>query len=188
MKEKREQAPQKEPIDWKKEAWEWVKIIATAAVIAFVLNTFIIANSKVPSGSMENTIMTKDRIIGSRLTYLFDEPERGDIVIFDHATGPGREKTRLVKRIIGMPGETVDIRDGRIYINGSDTPLDEPYLPEPMEEEDMHFEIEEGCYFMLGDNRNHSADARGWFDHNVPKEEIIAKVYFRYYPRIGRIQ
>ena len=75
-----------QPVNWKREIWEWVKILVTAAAIAFVLNTFIIANSKVPSGSMENTIMTGDRIIGSRLSYLFDEPKRGDIVIFKHPT------------------------------------------------------------------------------------------------------
>jgi len=67
---------------WKKELWEWIKIIVSAAAIAFVLNTFVIANSEIPSGSMENTIMTGDRVIGSRLSYKFDEPERVDIVIF----------------------------------------------------------------------------------------------------------
>lgn len=71
----------KKKVNWKKEIWEWVKIIVSAAVIALVLNNFIIANSKVPSGSMENTIMTNDRVIGSRLSYLFADPERGDIVI-----------------------------------------------------------------------------------------------------------
>ena len=118
---------------FKKEVLEWVKILLAAAAIAFVLNTFVIANSYIPSGSMENTIMTGDRIIGSRLSYAFGaQPQRGDIVLFDHKAEPGKDKTRLVKRIIGLPGETVDIRDNQIYINQSDTPLDEPYLPEPM--------------------------------------------------------
>ena len=116
---------------FKKEVLEWVKILLAAAAIAFVLNTFVIANSYIPSGSMENTIMTGDRIIGSRLSYAFGaQPQRGDIVLFDHKAEPGKDKTRLVKRIIGLPGETVDIRDNQIYINQSDTPLDEPYLPE----------------------------------------------------------
>ena len=97
---------------FKKEVLEWVKILLAAAAIAFVLNTFIIANSYIPSGSMENTIMTGDRIIGSRLSYAFGaQPQRGDIVLFDHKAEPGKDKTRLVKRIIGLPGETVDIRD-----------------------------------------------------------------------------
>ncbi|MFR4440976.1 MAG: signal peptidase I [Hungatella sp.] len=176
-----------QPVNWKREIWEWVKILVTAAAIAFVLNTFIIANSKVPSGSMENTIMTGDRIIGSRLSYLFDEPKRGDIVIFKHPTGPGNEVTTLVKRVIGLPGETVDIKDGKVYINGEE--LEEPYLKEPMDpEEEFHVEVKEGCYLMLGDNRNHSADARSWSEPNVSKDEIMAKVYFRYFPSIGKLE
>ena len=93
MREKKEKLQeQEEPFDLKKEIFEWVKIIIAAAAIAFFLNTFIIANSTVPSGSMETTIMTGDRIIGSRLAYkLGGYPERGDIVIFDHETGPGNE-------------------------------------------------------------------------------------------------
>ena len=98
-----------------KEIFEWVKIIVSAALIAFVLNTFIIANSEVPSGSMENTIMTGDRVIGSRLSYRFEDPKRGDIAIFRF---PDNEKIYYVKRIIGLPGETVDIVDGKVYING----------------------------------------------------------------------
>lgn len=169
----------------KKELLEWVRVLLAAIAIAFVLNTFVIANSYIPSGSMENTIMTGDRIIGSRLSYAFGaQPQRGDIVLFNHKAEPGRDKTRLVKRIIGLPGETVDIRDNQIYINQSETPLDEPYLPEPMESEDYHFEVPEGCYLMLGDNRNHSSDAREWPDPFVPEEDITARALFRYFPGI----
>lgn len=178
-----------ETFDWKKEILEWIKMILMAAAIAFCINTFIIANSRVPSGSMETTIMTGDRIIGSRLAYKFGEdPKRGDIVIFDHETGPGSKETRLVKRIIGLPGETVDIRDNHIYIEGSEAPLEEPYLPETMESEDYHFEVRDGCYLMLGDNRNNSADARYWPDPYVPEKKIIAKVLIRYYPGIKKIR
>jgi signal peptidase I len=151
-----------------------------------VLNTFIIANSKVPSGSMENTIMTGDRVIGSRLSYHFEDPERGDIVIFRF---PDNESIYYVKRIIGMPGDTVDIIDGQVYLNGSEEPLDEPYIREPMvPEAPMHFEVPEGCYFMLGDNRNYSMDARRWENTYVKREKIIAKVLFRYYPKLGKIE
>lgn len=177
------------PFDMKKEILEWVKIIAAAAVIALFVNSVLIANSTVPSDSMEETIMTGDRIIGSRLSYSFGrEPERGDIVIFDHKAEPGKDKTRLVKRVIGLPGETVDILGSRIYIDGAAEPLAEPYLPEEMDSEDYHFEVPEGCYLMLGDNRNHSADARGWGDPYVPKKEIVAKVVFRYYPSVGKLR
>ena len=174
---------EKQPGGWKKELLEWVKIIVSAALIAFVLNTFIIANSEVPSGSMENTIMTGDRVIGSRLSYHFSDPKRGDIAIFRF---PDDESIYYVKRIIGLPGETVDIIDGKVYIDGSDTPLDEPYIREPMiPEAPMHFEVPEGCYFMMGDNRNYSMDARRWENTYVKREKIIAKVLFRYFPKPG---
>jgi len=177
-----------EPLNWKRELFEWLKIIVIAAAIAFFINTFLIANSKVPSGSMETTIMTGDRLIGSRLAYRFGgEPKRGDIIIFDHMTGPGNEEIHLVKRIIGLPGETVDIKNNQVYINQSQTPLEEPYLREPMESEDYHFTVPSGCYLMLGDNRNNSADARYWSDPYVPEDKILAKVLFRYYPGIKKI-
>lgn len=171
---------------WKREVWEWVKIIVTAALIALFLTSCIIANSEVPSGSMENTIMTGDRVIGSRLAYKFSDPERGDIVIFHF---PDDESIYYVKRIIGLPGDTVDIVDGHVYLNGSEEPLDEPYIREPMiPEEPMHFEVPEDCYFMLGDNRNYSADSRKWQNKYVKREKIIAKVLFRYFPNPGKIE
>lgn len=189
MEFKMEEKKKEEPFSLKKEILEWLKIIIAAALIAFCLNTFIIANSKVPSGSMETTIMTGDRIIGSRLSYRFGgDPQRGDIVIFNHVTGPGKEETRLVKRVIGLSGETIDIRENRIYVNGSGTPLEEAYLPELMDSGDHHFEVPEGCYLMLGDNRNNSLDARYWPDPYVPESEILAKVLFRYYPGIKKIE
>ena len=171
---------------WKRELWEWAKVIVSAAVIALVLNTFIIANSQVPSGSMEETIMTGDRVIGFRLSYLFSEPQRGDVVIFRF---PDNEKIFYVKRIIGLPGETVDIVDGQVYLNGEEEPFEEPYIREPMiPEEPRHFEVPEGCYLMLGDNRNESSDARAWMNTYVKKKKIIAKVLFRYYPKLGKIE
>lgn len=178
-----------EKTNWKKELIEWVKIIVSAALIAFVLNTFIIANSEVPSGSMENTIMTGDRVIGSRLSYRFEDPERGDIAIFRF---PDNEKIYYVKRIIGLPGETVDIIDGQVYITGADgerEALEEPYLRETMiPEAPMHFEVPQDSYFMMGDNRNYSLDARRWKNTYVKRDKLIAKVLFRYYPRPGKIE
>ena len=142
----------------KSEILSWIQIIVVAAVIAFLLNNFIIANSRVPSGSMENTIMTGNRIIGNRLQYKFSDPKRGDIVIFKF---PDNEKKYFVKRIIGVGGDIIDIKNGKVYLNNSSTPLDEPYIKEPMRVmQDMHFEVPEGAYFCMGDNRNNSDDAR----------------------------
>lgn len=178
----------REPINWRQEILSWILIIIVAAAIAFVLNNFIIANSKVPSGSMENTIMTGDRVIGSRLTYHFSDPKRGDIAIFHFPDDP-TGKIYYVKRIIGLPGDTIDIVDGKVYLNGSKTPLDEPYIQEEMEAEPpAHYEVPENSYFMMGDNRNHSADARRWTNTYVSRDKIIAKVLFRYFPSIGKIE
>lgn len=175
-----ENSEEKKENSIKAEIISWLQILLTAACIAFVLNTFIIANSRVPTGSMENTIMTNDRVIGSRLSYRFSSPERGDIVIFRF---PDDESVYYVKRVIGLPGDTVDIVDGAVYLNGSDTPLEEPYLRQKMEpEEPMHFEVPEDSYFMMGDNRNYSYDARYWTNHFVHKDKLIAKVLFRYWP------
>ena len=93
-----------------KEILSWLQIIVAAVVIAFVLNNFVIANSRIPTGSMENTIMSHSRVIGSRLSYIKDDPERGDIVIFRY---PDNEKIYYVKRVIGLPGETVEVIDGK---------------------------------------------------------------------------
>ena len=192
---------------WKEELISWIQVLASAAAIAFVLTTFIIANSEVPTGSMENTIMAGSRVIGSRLHYKFSEPERGDVAIFVWGWGhkdcrtmfEGEEKDTCprcgtevgrdtetiyyVKRIIGVEGDTIDIVDGKVYLNGSDTPLEEPYLAEEMDpDETYHFEVPEGCYFMMGDNRNYSADARYWRNPYISKDKMIAKVLVEYFP------
>ena len=168
--------------------WDYVKMIIIVVVVVLIVNNVVLINAKIPSESMENTIMTNDRVIGSRLSYKFSDPERGDIAIFRF---PDDESLFYVKRIIGLPGETVDIINGAVYINGSETPLDEPYLKEAMiPEEDMHFEVPEDSYFMMGDNRNYSYDARYWTNTYVARDKIIAKVLFRYWPlnKIGRVQ
>ena len=178
----------KEGFNLKDEIVSWIQVLVAAAIIAFCVNHFIIANSEVPTSSMETTIMAGDRVIGSRLSYKFGDPQ-SDIAIFiypdDEAKGI---KTYYVKRIIGMPGDTIDIVDGKVYLNGSDTPLDEPYLHEPMEpEEPQHYEVPEGCYFMLGDNRNYSNDARRWTHKYVKREKLVAKVLFQYFPKIQKL-
>lgn len=173
-------------VNWKQEILSWIWILVIAGVGAFILDTYIVANGFIPTGSMENTIMPKSRVIGSRLSYKFGGPKRGDIAIFtfpdDKAKGI---TTYYVKRIIGLPEETVDIIDGKIYINGSDIPLKEPYLKEPMKmkgENHLHYEIPKGCYFMLGDNRNNSKDSRFWKYKYVPENDLLAKVYLEYFP------
>ena len=168
-------------------AWlDWLQIFAVAAVLAFVLNNFVIANARVPTGSMITTIMPGDRVIGSRLAYRFEAPKRGDIIIF-HA--PDEPETLYVKRIIGMPGDKVTVRDGKVYLNDSETPLEESYIKEPMvAESPKSFTVPEGAYFCMGDNRNGSVDARYWKNHYVYRDKIVAKVLFRYWPGIKALK
>lgn len=157
---------------------DWIKIIAIAVAVAILFNTFIIINSIVPSGSMETTIMTGTRMIGFRLSYLFSEPKQGDIVIFKF---PDDEKQIFVKRVIGVPGDTVEIIDGVTYVNGE--VLDEPYLNEPPIENSFGpYVVPEDSYFVMGDNRNHSRDARYWENTYVKKKAILAKAVFSYWP------
>ena len=177
---------EKKSFNLKAEIKSWLSIIIIAALIAFFLNNFIIANSKVPSASMENTIMTGNRLIGFRLSYLFENPKRGDIIIFKF---PDNEKKYYVKRIIGISGDIVDIKGGKVYLNNSTTHLDEPYIKEPMiVQNDIHFEVPEDDYFCLGDNRNESIDARYWNNTYVYKNKIISKVIFRYFPSFGLVK
>ena len=179
--------PEKEKTSLKAEIISWIQVIVCAALIAFFMNGFIIANSRVPSASMENTIMTGDRVIGSRLQYkFFGDPERGDIIIF---RWPDNEKILFVKRIIGLPGDTVTVRSGHVFLNDSSEPLDEPYIREAMVvEPEMTFTVPENAYFCLGDNRNESRDARYWDNTYVYRDKIVAKVLFRYWPSVGKIE
>lgn len=215
-----------------KELIEWIRIIAFAAVAAFLINSFIIANSNIPTGSMENTIMSGSRVFGSRLDYTFGEVQRDDVAIFiygyrcredgqiyrESKSGVcpicGREdkknqKIYYVKRVIGMPGDHIEIRHtedidaaaisklpvrsssglvpvGKLYVNGVEK--EELYLPEPMLVDGAQFPeidliVPEGSYYMLGDNRNNSMDARYWGEDNfVSRDRMLAKVYFKYWP------
>ena len=166
-----------------KEVLSWVETIVFAVLFAFVITTFVIVNAKVPSASMEQTVMTGDRLIANRLSYVLGEPQRYDIVVFKY---PDDESKLYIKRIIGLPGETVEIRDGLVYIDGSDEPLRTDFQCEDMVTPDAVYNVPDGCYFMMGDNRNRSADSRFWKNKYVEKSKILGKAVFRYYP-IGSI-
>ena len=163
-----------------KEILSWVEVILVSLALAWILGNFIIMNAYIPSASMENTLTEGDRVIGSRLSYKFHEPERGDIIMFKF---PDDESRDFIKRIIGLPGETVTIKGGKVYIDDSQIPLDEEYLKEtPFEEDIGPFEVPEDSYFVMGDNRNNSHDSRYWNNHFVKKEKILAKAIVRWFP------
>ena len=161
------------------ELMEDVALVAIVLVVVFVVKHFLIINAVIPSASMENTIMTEDRIFGNRLAYTFGEPQRGDIAIFKF---PDNEKELFIKRVIGLPGDKVEIRDGLVYINDSQEPLEEDYLRETPVGDFGPYYVPEGYFFMLGDNRNYSKDSRLWVHPYVARDKILAKAAFRYYP------
>lgn len=160
-----------------KEILAWVLTIALAILAAKLINKYVIIKAEVPTGSMESTIEVDDCILGFQLAYLLSDPQRGDIVIFPWPDNP---EVTYVKRVIGLPGETVEIKDGAVYINGE--AIEEPYLKEEMVGEYGPYVVPEGCYFMLGDNRNSSQDSRRWTNTFLKGEDIMAKVLFRYSP------
>ena len=163
-----------------KEIFVFVKYIAACLAFGLILNNFIIVNAVVISGSMESTVMTDSRIIGSRLIYAVNEPQRFDIILFKFPDDETREP--YLKRIIGMPNEKVEIKDGKVYINDSDTALDDSFINEPARGNYGPFIVPEGSYFVLGDNRNKSNDSKNWVNPFVSKNKILGKVYAEYYP------
>jgi len=162
----------------------WVKTIVFAVIVSLFITNFVIVNASVPSASMENMIMTGDRLVAFRMSYAFNPPKRYDVVVFRFPDDPTRS-TLYVKRVIGLPGETVTIRGGKVYINNASTPLDDGFIKEPaVTEVEMTFTVPEGRYFMLGDNRNISLDSRYWNDKYVEERDILGRVIFRYLPSI----
>lgn len=187
----------KEQTTVKQEIFSWIRMFAIVIIVVLVVTKCVIINAKIPSGSMENTIMTHDRLIGFRFSYWFDDPKRGDIILFRY---PLNEKETYIKRVIGEPGDKVQIREGKVYINDATTPLNEDYLKETWvyANDGYTFQVPEDCYFVMGDNRNDSLDGRFWAQEAirtgvadneqeaqqysfVKRDEVQGKAIFTYY-------
>lgn len=138
----------------KKEVWEWIRSITIAVVLALVVRFFLIEPFMVDGGSMYPTLKDQERLIVNKLVYRFDPPQPGDIIVFEYAPG-----TDFVKRVIGVGGDWIEIRDGRVYRNS--VPLEEPYLDEGMDMPDYGpVEVPPGFLFVMGDYRRNSKDSR----------------------------
>jgi len=162
-----------------------VRVLLTAVLIAFVLSRFVVLNASVVSGSMEPAIMTGDRVICFRLSYLFNGPQRFDVIAFE-----GLEVGAnwvYVKRIVGLPGERVEIIDGHVYIDSDPTPLTEHFITGPRGGNYGPFYVPPGHYFVLGDNRRFSYDSKNWTDPFLPLERILGRAVFIYFPSIGGV-
>ncbi len=145
------------------------------SLISFIDDSII--NASIPTGSMENTIMPNDYVIASKLYYINNKPERGDIVIFKT---PDDIEQLYLKRIIGIPGDKVEIKDSFVYINNEI--IEEPYLKETMSGNWGPYNVPENSYFVLGDNRNNSQDSRYWQNTFVQEDAILGKVLLKYFP------
>lgn len=163
----------------KREALELGKLFLFTLVAAFFIRENVMAAGDVPTGSMEETVMTGSRILINRLAYVLEEPERGDIVAFYYPDNP---QEIYLKRVMGLPGETIEGIDGYVYING--VKLENDYTTQVLEKDFGPFEVPEGCYFMMGDNRNNSWDSRYWQNKYVEKAEILGKVSLEFYPEL----
>jgi signal peptidase I len=165
-----------------KEILSWIFTILLAFIIALFIRTYVFELVDVPTGSMMDTIHINDKFIVNKFIYRFEPVKRGDIVVFRFPDNP---KVNFVKRVIGIGGDVIEIKDGKLIRNGK--VVNEPYVKEPMKGNFGPYVVPPGHYFMLGDNRNESMDSRFWQHKYVSKDQILGKVVFRIWPpsRIG---
>jgi signal peptidase I len=188
-----EQSPQPTK-SGRRAAIEWALLIGGALLVAFLVKTFLFQAFYIPSASMEPTLQVGDRVLVNKLSYKLHDVNRGDIVVFE---APDTERAGgiedLVKRVVGLPGETVEERDGKVYVDGR--PLDEPYLadgtqtafanappgcaPPPPDIENVCV-VPARAVFVLGDNRNQSKDGRVFGP--IDESDIVGRVFVRMWP------
>jgi len=164
---------------------EWVEPIILAIILALIIRTFFFQAFKIPTGSMRPTLIERDRVLVNKILYKYKEPQRGDIIVFRY---PVDGKRDFIKRLVGLPGETIEIKQGKILINqeklSEDSPLRQFYYYNRDDwfygKGDQAIEIPEDSYFVLGDNSAQSSDSRNW--GFVPKDNLIGKAFMVYWP------
>lgn len=175
----KEKAEEKE-FSWKREILSTAVYLLAVVAVTFLFVQFVGQRTHVNGDSMNVTLEDGDNLIVDKLSYRFKDPERFDIIVFPYQY---QEKTYYIKRIIGMPGESVQIIDGMVYIDGE--MLDESYGKEVMEYAGVAsetIELGEDEYFVLGDNRNNSSDSRDPSVGNIHEDQIIGKAFLRIWP------
>lgn len=154
----------------------WARDILVAAVAAVLIVVFVVQPVKVEGTSMSPHLADQERIFVNKLSYRFSNIGRGDIVVFWYPRNPAKS---FIKRVIGVPGETVEIKQGVVFVDG--LRLEEPYVRPEYVDHDYHTaKVPEDQYFVLGDRRNSSNDSRNW--GCVPRRNIFGKAVFRYWP------
>lgn len=183
----KEEAPEQEQSIWRSLGGTLLYLLVIV-LLTWVIVTFVGQRTKVDGHSMEPTLSDGDNLIVDKLSYRFRDPERYDIIVFPYQHA---ENTYYIKRIIGLPGETVQVIDGYMYINGKK--LDEHYGAEVMEDPGIAAEpikLGDDEYFVLGDNRNHSSDGRVASVGVLTRDMLIGRAWVRIYPfnKIGVIK
>ncbi|MCQ9208149.1 MAG: signal peptidase I [Omnitrophica bacterium] len=162
---------------------EYVESLLIAAVLALIIRTFIVTPFKIPTSSMEPTLMPGDKIFVNRFIYRFGLPKRGDVVVFRYPENPRRD---FIKRLVAFGAETIEIADGKLMINGE--VVDDPEIFQELEyynrgaygAEDAQITIPKDCYFVLGDNSGSSRDSRYW--GFVPRKFLLGKAFVIWWP------
>ena len=163
-----------------RELLEWIVFLLIIIGVTYLIITYVGQRTKVSGQSMETTLHDGDNLIVDKISYRFREPERFEIIVFPYQH---KENTYYIKRIIGLPGETVQIVEGCVYIDGE--PLDEHYGNELMENAGLAEEpivLGEDEYFVLGDNRNHSSDSREPSVGVLHREDLLGRAWIRIWP------
>jgi signal peptidase I len=161
-------------------AVEWVVIIGGAFLVAFVVKTFLIQAFFIPSGSMLPTLHEDDRVLVNKLSYDLHDVHRGDLVVFERPENEAAGQIKdLIKRVVGLPGERIESRDGDVYIDGD--LLEEPYLADGAETTGLEPQtVPEGHVFVMGDNRGDSMDSRVF--HAIDEDLIVGRAFVRVWP------
>ncbi|MFE0559499.1 signal peptidase I [Paenibacillus sp. NPDC058910] len=166
---------------WAAELWDWVKTIAIAFVIMVLLNMFVFNLSMVKGESMQPTLVASERLFINKVVYRFSAPGHGDVIVLkDPSDGPDK-KEFLVKRVVGVPGDTIEVKDQKLYVNG--VAKQEGYTDVPIE--DPGFEpivLEEGRYFVMGDNRHLGKSKDSRMFGSVKESDIVGRAEFIFWP------
>lgn len=162
---------------------EAVTTVALAFALALILRACIVEAREIPSGSMLPTIHEGDRVLVNKIVYHMRQPERGEIIVFDP---PVQSDYDFVKRVIGLPGDTVEIKNEQVFING--VALEEDYVAEAPDYAYGPVKVPEGALFVMGDNRNSSYDSHLW-ETWLPLDNLKGEAFVRYWPpdRLGKI-
>lgn len=158
----------------------WVETAQTlglSLLLAFGIRTFVAEARYIPSGSMKPTLQVNDRLIIDKVSYDFGDPNRGDIVVF-HPPDSLHQRDAFIKRVIGIPGDTVEVKEGQVYVNGE--PQEETYIAAKPDYVWGPVTVPDHAYLVLGDNRNESYDSHYW--GFVPRENIIGRAVLRFWP------